>query len=337
MSFRDGGSTLHLLGAGKVGRAFLRGLGPEQRLVAVSDRSGTIFSSAGLDPRELADFKEREGSIGSLPGAASVPLSVQLKLQPLDVVVDCTDSAPENAGESLSRALGVLRSGSSLVTAAKNALAVAGGELLQASSHGASLGINAVLGGTGAVFLDELRVLRESCREVACVPNVTTTAIIEFVERGGELADGLEAARSLGYLEGDPEQDLRGDDAASKLLIVGELLFGTQASRTTIELPDLEAIDPELLRRRSRDGRTTRLVARCSRAGTPSLRYEEVPRGSTLAVPGERVVYCYGDGSGGRRVHVGAGVGPAGTARALLEDVARISARKRQRVTGGAA
>src|SRR4030095_11316308 len=47
--------TLHLIGAGKVGRAFLRLLADlPLRLIAVSDTSATLFSREGLDARALA-------------------------------------------------------------------------------------------------------------------------------------------------------------------------------------------------------------------------------------------------------------------------------------------
>lgn len=89
---------------------------------------------------------------------------------------------------------------------------------------------------------------------------------------------------------------------------------------------DVRGLDPELLRERAARGATTRLVARGSRRGD-DLRvvYEEVPRGSPLAAPPDRVVYGY-ELPGGLRVHTGLAIGHERTAGALLADVAAFLA-----------
>ena len=72
---------------------------------------------------------------------------------------------------------------------------------------------------------------------------------------------------------------------------------------------------------RARHGRTTRLVARAGRKSTCGLAYEELDPRSPLAVPYDRVVYAYRLDGNAQRVHTGLGLGPAGTAAALLEDL----------------
>src|SRR5687767_15177662 len=50
--------TVHLLGAGAVGRVFLERLAASRRvLVAVTDSTATIYSPAGLDARAVAAWK----------------------------------------------------------------------------------------------------------------------------------------------------------------------------------------------------------------------------------------------------------------------------------------
>ena len=103
--------------------------------------------------------------------------------------------------------------------AAKDSLCQAG-EILLAGGNRDRVGVNAVLGGTGHALKTELLELRRECKAVALVGNASTTAVIETVERGGSIEDGIRQAQVAGVLEPDPELDLSGTDAAVKLAAV---------------------------------------------------------------------------------------------------------------------
>src|SRR5687768_16731028 len=91
--------TVHLLGAGKVGRAFLEQLPASGcRLVAVSDSRATVHDRAGLAPLALAGWKARGRSLAERPGAEALPLETALPLIAADVVVDATPSGAQTAG-----------------------------------------------------------------------------------------------------------------------------------------------------------------------------------------------------------------------------------------------
>ena len=312
-----GSRTLHLVGPGRVGREFLRRLG-DLRLVAVSDTAGTVFDRAGLDPDAIAARKER-----GLPlEGGDVPLALALDLVRADVVVDACDTRLDLAEEALARARIALRAGSAVALASKAALGIDAGALLASGRVGA----NAALGGTGARLVRELGDLRRACTEVVLVANASTTALVEAYERGEDRAEALEHLRERGVLEPDPSADLDGTDLALKLAIVARAVLGLDASVARIPRQGLASLDPGLAWWRARNGRTTRLVARATRAGELSVAPEELARSSPLAVPSDRVAYVYEVGPGARRVHVGWGIGPRGTARALLADVADLAA-----------
>lgn len=320
--------TVHIVGPGKVGRALLRLLpGTPLKLTGLSDSTATIHSAEGLDPEPLAQFKEAGASLSQRQEAAFVPLHVLLGMDVADFVVDCTASRPDGGEEALRRSLAVLSSRSRLVLAAKHALAE--DPLAFASpSRIARLGFNAVLGGTGLDFKRDLEDLRARSRSVACVANATTTALIAALERGARLEAALAEARRDGVLESDPEQDLDGTDAGFKLVIVASLLTGRRRTLAEVQRTPFSRLDPNLLEWRYRRGLTTRLVGRLHPDGEMSLGYEELTRGSSLAVPASRVAYAYGLDDGRTRLHIGAGLGPEGTARALATDITALAARE---------
>ena len=320
--------TVHLLGAGKVGQAFLELLAATPlRLVALTDSTATVHRRAGLSGRELSDLKRRGGSVADRRGAESLPVPLAIDLVGADVVVDVTPSGPSAAQAALYRCRTVLRRGTRLVLAAKDAVALAPGELL-GDEYRERIGIHAVLGGTGRALCDELAELRASCSAVAAVGNATTTAIVEAIEAGDSVEGAIARAQERGLLEADPTLDLDGTDAVTKLRIVAGALWGV--GPTGVLAVETRQLDPDLLRWRPRRGRTTRLVARATRAGAFRLAFEEVDRGSPLAVPSDRVAYCYDIDGDRRRVHIGHGLGPVGTAQALLEDLTALT------VAGGA-
>ena len=321
-------TTLHLIGPGQVGRAFLRQLQarpPESlRLVAVSDRSGTVFQREGLAAEGIVSHKHAGGRLCELPGAETIPTELAIRLVSADIVVDATPSHAADTDAAVQRGRAALQCGASLALCSKNGLAEAAADWLVSATRSRVL-VNAVLGGTGAQLLAELDELQRDCHGLALVGNVTTTAIITAIEDGASVDEGIAEAQRLGFLEPDATLDLDGSDAATKLLCVWSALFGSTFTKSpglaSVQREDVRDLDPTALRERASRGATTRLIARGGRSGT-DLRaaFEEVALGSPLAAPADRVVYGY-ELPSGLRVHTGLGVGYERTAEALWQDV----------------
>lgn len=316
-----GAGGIHLVGAGGVGRALLQQLALSgRRLVAVTDSTGTVVDRHGLDPLRLLAWKAAGQPLGAWPGAWHVDAAEAVGGVGADLVIDA--SATDGTRASWPAVLeGVLGRGGALALAAKDALAARAAAWLEGPAP--RVGCNAVLGGTGRAFVRELPELRRRWRAVAIVGNASTTAILECIERGGSLEQGIEEARQRGFLEADPELDLRGRDAATKLAIVAGTLQGRTIDPATIDCADIRSLDPAAIRARVAREATTRLVARATPAGV-CLGYEEVPRTSVLAAPVGRVVYRYDLTGNERRVHLGGGLGAAATAEALWVDVVAL-------------
>ncbi len=312
-----------------MGQALLRLLPrTPYRLVGVTDRSGSVHDRAGLDAIALADLKQRGGAVRLLAAAEAVPVDVAVSLIDADVVVDATSTNVGAGTAALERSWAILRNGQKLVLCAKDALCLSNGELLR-GQHLARLGFNAVLGGTGAALKDELAELRRTCQEIALIGNASTTAVIEALEAGRTIDAGVREVQERGVLEPDPELDLNGTDAVTKLAIVVGALWPEQPWVQDLDIhaiprQHIQNLDIDEIRARRERGATTRLVARADRGGHLRVSYEEVGLQSPLAAPPDRVVYAYSLGNGETRVHVGTGVGPGGTAKAILEDVAEL-------------
>ena len=319
--------TLHLIGPGNVGRALLGIVArSELRLVGVTDSTATCYAELGLDARSVARFKASQRGLGEQPEAKILDIATAIDWVDADIVIDATATRFDRPDWGLAIEGAVFSRGARLVASAKDAVCDAADRWLDPSRLG-DVGINAVLGGTGRSLLSELAGLRTRCRAVALAGNASTTAILSVIEAGGTLDEGLQRARQRGYLEPDPELDLRGADAAVKLAIVAGALWGRAIDPATIPCQDLRDVDLEPVRARPARGETTRLVGRVGLGGQLSVGYEGVPVSSPLAVPCDRVVYTYELNDGSVRTHVGRGVGALNTARALWADVQAFAGR----------
>lgn len=324
---------VHLVGVGKVGQAWLDQLAERQRgvardgaflLVGASDRTGSILAPGGVAPEVVARWKRsgrpvRELPVRELPGAVARVGGdgPAVDAGSVDVVVDATDSAVPGQDVALERTLGWIDGGLRVVTAAKTALLAGSGELLNEPRR-SFFACNAALGGTGRRLLSELDRLRRETTELICVPNATTTRVIETVERGGTIEDGIARCLSDGLLEADPTQDISGVDAALKLVIVANMIFERSWTLQDVALEAVGKLTEEAVHQARAVNATLRLVGRATRQGL-SIAYEAVERDSPLAIASQQVLYAYQTAE--LEVRVGDGVGAAETAREMWVDL----------------
>ncbi|MDH5590361.1 MAG: alpha/beta fold hydrolase, partial [Gemmatimonadota bacterium] len=273
----------------------------------------------------VLEVKTAGGKVRDLPGAEPWDAWEAVERVEADLVVDATstDFAREGWGAHLESH--VVSRGAPLVMAAKDAAAAHAHRWLDLSAARGRVGINAVLGGAGAALRHQIAELRAEATGVAIAGSGSTTTIIEVVEAGGSIQDGIDEAGRRGLLETDPELDLKGYDAAVKLAVVASALWGVTATPEEVPRQDIRDLEEEEIRGRAARGHTTRLVARGDAEGRLAVGFEGVSRTSPLAVPGDRAAYVYDLPGRRRRVHLGAGMGPAATAAGLFREILEFS------------
>ena len=329
-----------LLGArGQVGSALrqrlaarqlaLRGeTGLDLRLVAAADTRGFAFDLDGLPPTdldghlrhrdefELAQVFRRLGRIGSPPA----------------LLVDCTASADvaSRYAEWLSSGLGVV---------AANKLANAGSleyfDRLQALSlqHHAPYRYEATVGAAIPLLapLRDLRLRGEKVNAIQGVLSGSLSYLLQRLHMGTPFSTALAEARSLGYTEPDPGEDLRAQDLRRKLLVLGrEAGFALEEDAVTVTpFPHAwppEAADAEWHARISDTeirGERWVMLAEVDRNGA-RIGLRSLPRDSPFAAlqPGENRIRVETDLQTERPLWLGgAGAGPAVTAAAVFSDM----------------
>jgi homoserine dehydrogenase len=307
-----------------VGRALLeRFRNNRRRVVAVTDSTATLHDPSGIDIDTVLDWKRAGRSLRDHPHALAIPGTAAIERVDADIIADASSTDLERSGWTTALTAALAR-GACVAAAAKAALCDAGAEWLT-GGYLAQVGCNAVLGGTGRSFVADLPDLRQRTQTLAIVGNASTTTILEVIEQGGTLDEGLAQAQRAGYLEPDPALDLCGSDAAVKLAIVAGIVTGRRIDPRAIPCDDLRLLDPLTIRARARRNATTRLVGRMGDDGRLRVSYEEISRDSILAAPRGRVIYEYRLARDERRLHIGTGLGAEATAGALWTDIRALA------------
>ena len=143
--------------------------------------------------------------------------------------------------------VGAIKERKSIVTANKELIALAGGELWD---RAIKAGINLAMEASVAGGIPIHAVLREGIsgdriNTLYGILNGTSNFILTEIEkRRAAFEDVLAEAQKLGYAEADPSADIDGYDARSKLAILSALAFGERITPSDIYTEGIRRIQP---------------------------------------------------------------------------------------------
>jgi aspartokinase/homoserine dehydrogenase 1 len=216
------------------------------RVVAVVDSTGYVFDPKGLSRSRLATLAKAKDSGLSLAGvpkgirASAEEALAEVRRHALSrpILVDVT------AGDTSAVLEAAMGGGMDLVLANKRPLAVphgsTGGLARSAASRGRRMLHEATVG-AGLPIIDTINKLVESGDEVLRIegcPSGTLGYLFGEMGRGKLFSEALRAAKTLGYTEPDPREDLSGMDVARKALILGRLI-GFEGELDAVEVESL--------------------------------------------------------------------------------------------------
>jgi homoserine dehydrogenase len=325
--------TIALLGGGTVGAEvarllvrdaedFHKRIGAPVRLVAVAVRD-TAKARPGIEPSLITDDAAAVAASG-----ADIVVELMGGIEPARTLI-----------------LSAMAAGSSVVTANKALLAVAGASLYAAADqYGVDLYFEASV--AGAIPL--LRPLRESLagdqvtRVLGIVNGTTNFILTKMDEQGADYAEVLAEAQALGYAEADPTADVEGHDAAAKAAILAELAFHTRVTVDDVHCEGISNVTLADIKAAQDMGFVIKLLA------VAELKFDEagvaqgvivrvhpamVPRTHPLGGVREAFNAVFIEAvSAGEMMFYGKGAGGAPTASAVLGDVVAVA---RNKVAGG--
>lgn len=241
-----------ILGLGNVGRVLLRQIlntrknlrtrvGLYLNVIGVADSRASLLKPSGLSEDTLTaalETKAHGSSLDEMPNSRSHSVLAGA-LKPDVILVDMTASTDT---ASLLRA--ALNAGSGLVLANKKPLSRSWNESQTLIEH-VDLRYEATVG-AGLPVIAALRYLGNTGDEILGIEGCmsgTLGFLCSQMERGVSYSAAVTEARSMGYTEPDPREDLSGRDVARKALILA------RTAGWPLEIGDLtvEALYPDAL------------------------------------------------------------------------------------------
>lgn len=219
-----------------------------------------------------------------------------------------------------------------VITANKVMFAKRGQELQElAKKNGVFVGFEATTaGGVPVIKTMKNILLVNDVKRIQGILNGTTNYILTKMRaEGWSFEEALKEAQRLGYAEADPYNDISGQDAFKKLMILSDLAFGQQPDWAEVEVIGIDTITAEQVKEAKEKGLRYRHVAEVERLEDGSIIAKIAP----LLVDKEHPLYPIDDVFNavaldtnyiGTLTLVGPGAGMYPTASVMVEDYAEI-------------
>ncbi len=229
-----------------------------------------------------------------------------------------------------------IEKGCHVITANKVMFARYGQQLQQkAKKYGVQVGYEATTAGGVPVIKTMQNLLRvNEVQHVQGILNGTSNYILTQMRTEGLPFDvALKAAQQLGYAEADPYNDISGEDAFRKLMILCALAFGEQPDWSKVDVVGIDRITSQQVEEAKAKGLRYRHVADAYR---DSATNEIIAQVGPQLVGADHPLYAIDDVNNavtlntnyiGTLTMVGAGAGMYPTASVMMEDYADMLAK----------
>ena len=224
-----------------------------------------------------------------------------------------------------------------VITANKVMFAKRGEELQElAKKNGVRVGYEAsVAGGVPIIKTMKNILLVNEVKKIQGILNGTTNYILTKMRvEQKSFEEALDQAKVLGYAEADPYNDISGQDAFKKLMILSSLAFNEQPDWNDVEVVGIDTITLDMVQKARQDGYRYRHVAVVEKTSEGKIIGKVTP----LLVNKEHPLYRVDDVFNavtletdyiGKLTVIGPGAGMYPTASVMVEDYAEIFMQKR--------
>ena len=296
--------------------------------VATATR-GNLYCAAGLDIPALLTAAST-GSFASYPASAGLrrdrPVTEMIAPGAADALLELSPTNLETAQPALETCYRALDAGMHLVLANKGPVALHYADLLErAEERGLQMRCEAtVMAGTPTMQLAQEALAGCQISGARGILNGTTNYILTQMESGESYDSALEKAQALGYAEADPSGDVDGWDAAGKLLILANALFGSRLTMGDLQVSGIGGISADDINRARQQNQRYKLIAQASPSGG-TVKAMRLPESDPLAsVGGTTNAITLETDLLGAITLIGAGAGSRETGAALLADLLAI-------------
>ena len=313
-----------ILGMGAVGRGILEMVDGKDlglTVTGLADSKSGLMDKDGIHIEEVLSAKLERGYCGD----KSLSATDIVERADYDVLIEVTPTdakAGEPATGFIKKAIG---RGKHVVTSNKGPIALHYAELLSlARKHRVAVRYEATVGGAIPVMhtlqhgLAGNRVLA-----IFGILNGTCNFILTRMAAEGLTYDqALLEAREMGYAEADPTYDIKGIDAAIKLVILSNTIWKRNVKLGDVDITGIDMLTTDALRLAEEQNSTIRLIAEAvPERGILRVAPRVLPKNHPLVVDGSLNAITLETDMAGEITLIGKGAGSRETASAVIGDV----------------
>ncbi len=319
---------------GSVGRGIIRTISQKDLgliITAVADSRSACIDPDGLDISDLLKRKEKT----SICGDTSISAEHVVLNAPYDILVEVTPTDARSGEPATSYIQNALKLGRHVVTSTKGPVSLHYHALSSlAGNNGVQFRFEATV--AGAIPIIQTLMHNLGGNEIISlygVLNGTCNYILtRMAEEGLTYRQALDEARTLGYAEADPTYDVKGIDAAIKLVILANTVWKKNISLDDVDVTGIDLLTEEALRLAEQQDATIRLIGEIiPEQNIYRLCPRIIPRDHPLVVQGSLNAIIVRTDLAGDLLFVGKGAGSLETASAVIGDILFI----RDKYAGG--
>ena len=267
-----------LIGAGSLGRAFLRRLrdhgGPVDLVGVVTGHRGRIVQAEGLDPSLALNLVESD----ELGDDAPESIEGLLEESEAQAIVECIPQNIRSGEPALSFQRTALDRGIHVVTANKAPIVLGYRDLRhRAAKSGVQFRFEAAVLDGLPIFSLVSHMPNARITKVRGVLNGTSSVVLEALAAGSTRSRGLARAQARGIAEADSVLDLDGWDAAAKAALLANVWMDGALRVVDVARAGCEGLKDEKVEEAGQAGLHYRLVAHVERFEDGNVRASVEP------------------------------------------------------------
>lgn len=313
-----------ILGMGAVGRGILEMVDGKDlglTVTGLADSKSGLMDKDGIHLEEVLSAKLERGYCGD----KSLSATDIVDRADYDVLIEVTPTDAKTGEPATGFIKKAISRGKHVVTSNKGPIALHYAELLSlARKHRVAVRYEATVGGAIPVMhtlqhgLAGNRVLA-----ILGILNGTCNFILTRMAAEGLTYDqALLEAREMGYAEADPTYDIKGIDAAIKLVILSNTIWKRNVKLDDVDITGIDMLTTDALRLAEEQNSTIRLIAEAvPERGILRVAPRVLPKNHPLVVDGSLNAITIETDMAGEITLIGKGAGSRETASAIIGDV----------------
>jgi homoserine dehydrogenase len=252
-----------LIGLGSVGRGVAEMIAKKDlglTITGLADSKSGAMDPNGLDISALLTQKKKNGHCGD-QNISTIDI---IKKADYDALVEVTPTNALSGEPAIGYIKTALARKKHVVTSNKGPIALANKELrAMARKNGVALRYEATVAGAIPIMhtLEHGLAGNEILALYGVLNGTCNYILTRMAAEGLTYEQALMEAREMGYAEADPTYDVKGIDAAIKLVILANTIWGNGVTLNDVDCTGIDLLTPDALQLAEDDGCTIRLIA----------------------------------------------------------------------------